>query len=374
MAVWATWLADALRETGYPVVEVSGWKTRGTRGMNAVEGITPHHTVGAKTGNYPSLNVVKNGRAGLSGPLSQLGLGRDGTWYVIAAGRSNHAGTSSWAGFSNLNGSFIGVEAESVGNGKDWTAAQLDSYARGTAAVLKYIRRNSSRVGAHKEICVPRGRKIDPAGINMNQFRSTVQGFLDHPSTLRKGGIVAKPEKTYRVGERELKVTVPQLGGPDVVAIQGWAGVKADGFYGPKTADAVKVVQQKVGVPVTGVVERVTWQHYGRWVKWRADKAAAAAKAEANKPKPVAPKPALTVPASARWTKGRGYFKKGDNSSGIAKWQRQMVERGYGLDVDGSFGPDTDRIVRYFQKLAGLKVNGLLGEQTWNAAWLLPIK
>jgi len=382
MAVFATWLADALRETGYPVVEVSGWKSRGSkgRGLNGVEGVTLHHTAGAKTGNYPSYNIVKNGRSDLPGPLAQVGLGRDGTWYVFAAGRANHAGTSSWAGFSNLNGSHIGIEAESAGYGKDWTDAEKDAYPRGVAAILKYARRSGSRAAGHKEICIPRGRKPDPAGINMDTLRRTVNSYLENPSTLRKGGIVGKPvatEKAFKVGERELKNTVPQMSGPDVVALQGWVGVKADGFYGPGTERAVRVVQKKVGVPVTGVVERVTWQHYGRWVKWRADKAAAAAKAAAAKPKPptlVVSKPVLTVPAFATWTKGNGYFKKGDNSTAIAKWQRRMVERGYAMQVDGSFGPETDRIVRYFQNLAGLKANGLLGKDTWNAAWTFPVK
>ncbi len=40
----------------------------------------------------PSLGVIRDGRPGLKGPLSQLGLGRDGAYYVIAAGRAQHAG------------------------------------------------------------------------------------------------------------------------------------------------------------------------------------------------------------------------------------------------------------------------------------------
>lgn len=46
------------------------------------------------------------------GPHAQLGLGRDGTFYIIAAGRCNHAGKGNWKGVTDGNGFFIGIEAE----------------------------------------------------------------------------------------------------------------------------------------------------------------------------------------------------------------------------------------------------------------------
>ncbi|GFO83275.1 MAG: hypothetical protein A49_29020 [Methyloceanibacter sp.] len=80
-----TWLPKVLRDAGLNVAEQSGWKTRGHGNMGAVKGVMCHHTVGPLTGNMPSLNVITNGRRGLSGPLAQIGLGRDGTCYVVAA-------------------------------------------------------------------------------------------------------------------------------------------------------------------------------------------------------------------------------------------------------------------------------------------------
>ena len=61
-----------------------------------VYGILCHHTAGAKTLNMPSLNTILQGRPDLPGPLAHLGLGRDGTYYVIAAGRCNHVGAGTW--------------------------------------------------------------------------------------------------------------------------------------------------------------------------------------------------------------------------------------------------------------------------------------
>ena len=41
-----------------------------------------------------------------------------------------------------------------------------------------------------------------------------------------------------------------------------------------------------------------------------------------------------------------------------------MVEAGYNIAVDGSFGPATDNAVRDFQKKSGLKVDGWVGKDT----------
>ena len=93
MAFSLTWLPDVLNDAGLKVARVSGWKNRGVGNSDIkdIQGILCHHTVGPPTGNMPSLNVLRDGRANLRGPLSQLGLGRDGTYYLIAAGKANHA-------------------------------------------------------------------------------------------------------------------------------------------------------------------------------------------------------------------------------------------------------------------------------------------
>jgi hypothetical protein len=178
--IYIPWLGDAARLTGFPVVEVTGWRTRGHGGYRVVEGVTPHHTGGAATGEYPSLGVVRDGRADLAGPLSAYGIGRSGTIYVIAAGVSWHAGASRWAGFTDLNDEFLGIEAESTGTGV-WTAAQRDVYPRLCAAALYYMSRDASRIGAHREVCLPAGRKVDPTGIDMPTLRAQVATMLIDP-------------------------------------------------------------------------------------------------------------------------------------------------------------------------------------------------
>src|SRR5215475_8543429 len=91
-----------------------GWETRGRGEMGTVKGVMCHHTSGAPTGNMPSLGVVTNGRSDLPGPLAQLCLGRDGTFFVVAAGRCNHAGLGNWQGLTSGNSYLIGIEAENT--------------------------------------------------------------------------------------------------------------------------------------------------------------------------------------------------------------------------------------------------------------------
>jgi hypothetical protein len=160
-------------------VEIAGWRTRGHGPMRVVEGVVGHHTATAASapGDYPSLGIVTNGRSDLAGPLAGLGLGRDGTVYVIAAGLCYHAGASKWAGYVDLNDEYIGIEAESSGHG-DWTPAQRDCYPKLVAALLKYMSRGVDRYAGHKDVCVPIGRKPDPVGIDTGWMRATAQTYL----------------------------------------------------------------------------------------------------------------------------------------------------------------------------------------------------
>lgn len=80
------WIADRCRSAGLEVAEVNGWRDRGSSAFNPA-GLVAHHTAGASTGEMPSLRVLIYGRSDLPGPLCNVGLGRSGKVYVVAAGR-----------------------------------------------------------------------------------------------------------------------------------------------------------------------------------------------------------------------------------------------------------------------------------------------
>lgn len=168
---YLTDLAQTVRTTGLKVDEVNGWRTRGHAPFTRVESVVCHHTAGPATGNMPSLNVVTHGRAGLAGPLCNLGLGRDGTVYVVAAGVAWHAGATRQSWQSNYRS--IGIEAEATGV-TTWPAVQMDAYARLCKALCDHYKIPVARVLGHKEVCTPPGRKIDP-NFDMGAFRARIR-------------------------------------------------------------------------------------------------------------------------------------------------------------------------------------------------------
>jgi peptidoglycan hydrolase-like protein with peptidoglycan-binding domain len=247
------WLPTVLEDAGLKVAPVDGWETRGRREMGAVLGIICHLTACPATGNMPALGTLIKGRPDLPGPLAQLGLGRDGTFYIVAAGLCNHAGAGSWQGITTGNTNFIGIEAENTGEKTDtWPPVQIDAYQRGCAAILSHISRGAEFCCGHKEYALPKGRKIDP-DFDMNLFRSAVADLIDVKVTTPKvipateQGPAGRP--TLRRG---MQVDL-------VKTIQKKLNVEQTGLFGPKTEAAVRDLQRARGMVPDGIVGPRTW-------------------------------------------------------------------------------------------------------------------
>lgn len=259
MAYSLTWLPGVLKDAGLKVAECDGWQTRGHGDMGEVKGIICHHTATpGHSGNMPTLNTLINGRPDLSGPLAQLGLGRDGTYYIVAAGKANHAGKGSWQGIISGNTNFIGIEAENSGvSGDPWPDVQMDAYQRGVAAILKHVGRGATFCAGHKEYAQPAGRKNDP-DFNMDDFRAKVAAILNGtappPSLIPVAEPVtpgAVPRSTLRRGQNNNPELVKQ--------VQAKLGVENTGNFGPKTEAAVRKFQAGKGVVPDGIVGPKTW-------------------------------------------------------------------------------------------------------------------
>jgi hypothetical protein len=243
-------MPDVLREAGLKVALQKGWERRGRGTFGDAAGIMVHHTATkAYSHNYPSLGIVTNGRSDLPGPLCNLGVGRDGTFYVVAAGIASHAGKGNWRNISAGNSRYIGVECENDGIGEVWAPVMLDSMIHGFAALLKHMKRGAEWCHGHKEFALPPGRKIDPFSsdpahpkkdtFNMDQFRRQIAMVM--------GGNIAP-------------VIVPPIDGqnrptlwrgmkappaPAIMALQKMLGIDADGDFGPKTEAAVRKYQRE---------------------------------------------------------------------------------------------------------------------------------
>ncbi|HEX2023825.1 MAG TPA: peptidoglycan-binding domain-containing protein [Acidimicrobiales bacterium] len=57
----------------------------------------------------------------------------------------------------------------------------------------------------------------------------------------------------------------------------------------------------------------------------------------------------------------------------VRAWQQQMASRGWPITVDGSYGPASKEICIKFQQEKGLTADGIVGAQTWDAAWSAPV-
>lgn len=163
------------------MLEKPGWETRGRNTMNP-GGVVCHHTGGTlPTNDSAYADFLIKGRSDLPGPLSQLYLDRQGRYWVLAAGKANHAGSGGWKRLSG-NSSVIGIEAAHTGSlALEWPTEQLDAYKTGVAALLKKLGRNADWVCGHKEWAP--NRKVDPTGIDMNQFRADVGRILADNTT-----------------------------------------------------------------------------------------------------------------------------------------------------------------------------------------------
>ncbi|HXW26076.1 MAG TPA: N-acetylmuramoyl-L-alanine amidase [Xanthobacteraceae bacterium] len=255
MAFALTWLAEVLEDAGLKVAEQPGWRTRGRREMGTVRGVICHHTAGSLNGNMPSLGIITDGRPDLAGPLAQLGLGRDGTYYVVAAGLCNHAGAGTWKGITTGNSNFIGIEAENAGTPADtWPDVQMDAYRRGVAVILKKIGADEQMCAGHKEYALPAGRKEDPL-FDMDEFRagvaSILRGTAPKPTVIPSVSPGGQP--TLRRGDR----------GDQVKQIQTKLKTDADGIFAAATEAAVRQFQRDHGLVPDGIVGPKTWDSLG---------------------------------------------------------------------------------------------------------------
>lgn len=365
----ASRLERAVKNSGLNYKKVSGWASRGHGAMGTIQSIMCHHTAGPASGNTPSLNVVTYGRPGLSGPLAQIFLARDGTPYLVAAGRAYHAGVVKSSIYQNSHS--IGIEAEATGT-SSWPAAQVEAYAKLCKALAKEFGLSTSRIVGHKEACSPSGRKIDP-NFSMSDFRKKVDGAKggvgQGSSAGGSGGKYESATAKHEVGSRVMGL---YDGGTDVNWLQrrlpkvGYPAGTVDGYFGPTVETAVKKFQKAAGLTVDGLVGKNTLA------------ALQDAKVVADAPKSSTPKaPAFPLPKGS-------YFgpKSGPNSSvsgyyshreHLRTWQKRMQKRGWTIKADGLYGPKTEKVTKQFQAEKGLSVDGLIGVDTWDAAWEEPV-
>lgn len=86
---------------------------------------------------------------------------------------------------------------------------------------------------------------------------------------------------------------------------------------------------------------------------------------------PTAPKPPTKPAPSPAYPAFPGVTKLGSRGAAVRSVQARLLARGWRSigSVDGVFGPQTDKVVRAFQKEKRLTPDGVVGPRTWDALW-----
>ncbi|HET8615713.1 MAG TPA: cell wall-binding repeat-containing protein [Actinomycetales bacterium] len=124
-------------------------------------------------------------------------------------------------------------------------------------------------------------------------------------------------------------------------------GVTADGAFGPLTRNALFAWQRKVGLPVTGVLDKPSW-------------------AKLVPSSSTTPTPPPTLPPGAATTTSLTPYTSSTLIKGARGAAVTALQKALGITADGEFGPDTEAAVKGFQAWKGLSVTGVVDPAMWD--------
>ncbi len=292
-------LASALRAVGLTVIEVNDWDTRSHGELPNSPAVIWHHDA-SPPGDSPGVLgwMISNWNKA----SANIWINRYGTVYLVGAGVSWHAGAVNDPKWGSTRS--IGIEMDLTVN-EEQTVAQLQAVRLVTAVILlKGNRTAYDGMSFHKEICSPRGRKVDPFGLHLAPERDQVQAVMrelsgagqqpqptpsvpapqpqpqpvpstpTQPPPKNSEPFVAWPPPGYKEGQvlergdnvnDSIRLLQRQLNVAHIPNMPGFSKLTVDGDFGPATEKAIRQFQTyRHGAPdfltVDGKVGPATWR------------------------------------------------------------------------------------------------------------------
>lgn len=221
----------------------------------------------------------------------------------------------------------------------------LGYYNRGIASPYVYAGTNQYSGGMY----VADGQFSRTAKDRRLGVLALVRGLEDQPGAVLDGPVDEAAAWDAVLGGHILRRGYQ---GPEVVALQnrlnqaGFA-TGVDGDFGPATERSVRDFQRSRGLKVDGIVGPST-----------------AGALDASGPGGTKE---VVDPQWGRILAGTLVLNRGASGQVVRLLQEKLTAAGFPTDVDGSFGPATQRSVRAFQTSRGLVADGIVGARTAGA-------
>ncbi|NJM98735.1 MAG: S8 family serine peptidase [Phormidesmis sp. RL_2_1] len=143
--------------------------------------------------------------------------------------------------------------------------------------------------------------------------------------------------------------------------------IDVDGKFGPQSAAVAREFQRRNGLEVDGKVGPQTWQASFPYRGMSPDTAERYAQRDRAANQLIT---AASGQETIKYVPGTSTM----SSDRVRQWQTAMKNKGYNIDVDGKFGPQSAAVAREFQRRNGLEVDGKVGPQTWAASFVPPVR
>ena len=168
------------------------------------------------------------------------------------------------------------------------------------------------------------------------------------------------PSPTPGTGRLQYNDSGPRVGQLQTRLFElGYYKGVVDSGFGYETYEAVKAFQKRNKLKVDGIVGPETWTKLF----------AASALPAVTTPPSGAPTPVPTPVPTQNPADSAFRLRYKDQGPQVGQLQTRLAQLGYmnASGVDNSFGYATTEAVRAFQKVNGLKVDGVVGPTTWKA-------